>query len=1660
LYLHGWGSKGYNFINKKINIIEMNRKHFQKFSMLALMAFIFSATLFSRILFADPPAGEVHLTQVGGVGTISLIGPSPATITASAYDTAYPQSQLGTYTLGITPPSGFVVETVKNASSVTLVSPYSQALVDHGSIIYTVTYGVDHGAHVGTTLGISNQPPAFTAGPSDGGSSAATPTNVGSNVTFTATASDPNGDNYYVAICKTAAITPHNGSAPTCDGGSWGSVGGSTVSGSPITPITYTTLASDPESNVWYAYACDGNGISDNCSAYAQGSGATGSPFYVNHAPSLGTVAIGPTCGSTASIDPGNMRNSKTTVSFSQNSMASAIAIQSDGKTLMAGFVTVGGNYDFGLTRTNADGSLDAGFGTGGKVTTAFAGSSYSLPYKVATQADGKIVVAGSTLNGSDWLFALARYSSDGSLDAGFGTGGKVTTAFNGNPSFGEAMAIQPDGKIVAAGSVSSSGNNDFALARYNTDGSLDAGFGMSGKVTTPIGSGDDLAYSVALQNDGKIVVAGYSSNGSNNDFALARYNTDGSLDGGFGTGGKVTTSIGSGNDDSNAMAIQSDGKIVLAGQSDNGGNNDFALARYNTDGSLDAGFGTGGKVTTHHAGTSDALHDLKIQSDGKIVGSGSSYDGSRSYFALVRYNADGSLDSGFGTTGRETITVGSDDSSSSVALLGSDKILAAGSSGNGSYDDFALARLKANGALDDLSGYACVSAPVTDPDSNAASSLVDVHVCSTNSFSNGACAGTELCSVKGARSGDSAQCVISNQVPIPTAHGDASAYPAYVFTVDSNGLQGTGSSVSGYAVTDMPPSIATYAVNDISPTAGGSVNASFSVLVSDDNGWDDIDTVDGLIYDSNATTLSSGTCAANEKNCYLHPSCSKVQSSSTQVTATCDGIVTWFNIDPTSPGVWKAHANAFDSSHTVVGADSATDISVGSLSAVAVAETSLAYGGIPVGGTSPTSLPTTLANVGNIPIDIGIHGTDMVAGSNSIPAAQQHWAVSSDFSWGASDHALVNSETVPGSADQGCANESVAVRAAHGSVSTDKNAYWKLRIPNPQPTGSYSGSNTFTSIVDGLCTGSDGNAPASVCGNGVTENGEACDDGNTNDGDGCSSSCQVESGYSCTGVPSVCTLTGGGAVCGNGVIETGEACDDGSNNGTPNHCNSTCSGTTSSVCGNGVIETGEACDDHNTNNGDGCSNSCAVESGYACTGSPSVCTHTGGGAVCGNGIIEAGETCDDHNTNNGDGCSSACTIEPFHTCTGTPSVCIGLIVNMGGEPFAIALQSDGKTVQVGSGVGNDFALVRYNADGTLDTSFGTGGKAFTDFGVNSEATSVAIYGSGANAGKIVVGGDEEVSMNNPGFALARYNADGSLDTGFGSDGTVTTAFWGHSDQIHSVAIDGNGKIVVAGSATISGSNDNFELVRYNADGSLDTSFGTGGKVSTVFAYGSSWDPSIAIQSDGKIVAAGETYNYTNANIALARYNANGTLDTTFGPSLNGKVNTFFSDPSNYWSNGYDVAAEAVAIDGSGNIVVGGYAADNYASDFALARYTPSGALDASFGSGGKVTTDLGSSNDMVYSIAIQGDGKIVAVGYTENGGGDERYGLARYNTNGSLDTGFGSGGKVVFNITGSSQGYANSVAIRSDGKILVGGDVNSSAGTYALTLFNGDGSY
>jgi uncharacterized delta-60 repeat protein len=312
---------------------------------------------------------------------------------------------------------------------------------------------------------------------------------------------------------------------------------------------------------------------------------------------------------------------------------ANGAVLQSDGKIVAAGVARkTNGDYDIALARYNTNGTLDATFGSGlnGKVTTDFGCPPGSFGVEaansVALQSDGSIVIAG--VCGSN--FQVVRYLSTGALDPTFGSGGRVITSF-GFTSGALSVLIQPDGRIVAGGPVQQSTRN-WGLARYLPSGALDSTFGSAGKMTTDFGGVDDGPWGLTVQG-AAIVGVGFASS----HFGVARWMmSDGSLDSTFGSGGKVTTVFGS-SEGAFGVAVQADNKLVVVG-----GGPDFKLVRYNFDGSLDATFGSGGKLTTDFFGGDDAAAAVKIQPDGRIVVGGYA-KGSLGYdFALARYQGAG----------------------------------------------------------------------------------------------------------------------------------------------------------------------------------------------------------------------------------------------------------------------------------------------------------------------------------------------------------------------------------------------------------------------------------------------------------------------------------------------------------------------------------------------------------------------------------------------------------------------------------------------------------------------------------------------------------------------------------------------------------------------------------------------------------------------------------------------------------------------------------------------------------------------------------------------------------------------------------------------------------------------------------------------------------
>jgi uncharacterized delta-60 repeat protein len=377
-----------------------------------------------------------------------------------------------------------------------------------------------------------------------------------------------------------------------------------------------------------------------------------------------------------------------------------ALKIQSDGKIIVAGQSGVYPVFHAALARYNTNGRLDRSFGLGGKATAALDAGGDGVQ-AIALQSDGKIVTAGSVIHDNFTLaFSVGRFNADGTLDSTFGNNGSVQTTFGDPAAEGNDVVIQSDSKIVVVGTSgagSYSALNDFVLARYNSDGSLDQTFGTNGTVTTHFPgmfNTGSTAFAAALQRDGKLVVAGtYVNESTPNAFALARYNNDGSLDNSFGNAGLVTTRIGGGNALAFGVVVQRDGRIVLAGYSD-GEDHDFALACYNTNGTLDSTFGNAGITTTNFSTNSDDIaYALAVGRDGTLLVGGRVGQYPVFDLGVARYTSNGQLDQSFGVGGKVMTDLGNEELGYGVGVQRDGKILLSGAIFNGSTFDFGLVR-------------------------------------------------------------------------------------------------------------------------------------------------------------------------------------------------------------------------------------------------------------------------------------------------------------------------------------------------------------------------------------------------------------------------------------------------------------------------------------------------------------------------------------------------------------------------------------------------------------------------------------------------------------------------------------------------------------------------------------------------------------------------------------------------------------------------------------------------------------------------------------------------------------------------------------------------------------------------------------------------------
>ncbi len=398
-----------------------------------------------------------------------------------------------------------------------------------------------------------------------------------------------------------------------------------------------------------------------------------------------------------ADLDTEFADNGVMTLDFGLEEQASVLLIEEDLNGLR--FVVAGrqcklgdfGDCDFLVARIQHDFQMDQSFASDGWTTASMGMSSYVSA--AAFTPSGEVLVVGDRkedeLIGVDHDFALAQFNETGELDTSFHSDGKVMTGF-GDYETPWDVAIQPDGKIITIGrqyQTPTFGDTDydFAIARYHADGSLDKSFDDNGKLVKGFGK-DDHAYAVALQVDGKIVVAGQTGR----NFIVVRFNQDGRLDKGFGDDGKVVAQWGSGEiyEEANDIVITANGQILVSGVATIGGNNDFLVARLNADGSFDSSFGSGGWIAADFDGRNDRADTLMIDDEGRILLTGCS----QQKFAVARFFQNGMPDKSFGDGGQ---ALNEDQDCGAAALGPGGRIFVAHSVDNGNNSDVQLVAFK-----------------------------------------------------------------------------------------------------------------------------------------------------------------------------------------------------------------------------------------------------------------------------------------------------------------------------------------------------------------------------------------------------------------------------------------------------------------------------------------------------------------------------------------------------------------------------------------------------------------------------------------------------------------------------------------------------------------------------------------------------------------------------------------------------------------------------------------------------------------------------------------------------------------------------------------------------------------------------------------------------
>ncbi|MCS7466941.1 VCBS domain-containing protein [Stieleria sp. ICT_E10.1] len=1142
------------------------------------------------------------------------------------------------------------------------------------------------------------------------------------------------------------------------------------------------------------------------------------------------------------------------------------------------------------------DGDLDLGFGTGGTVATDVISGDQAKD--LVRQVDGKLVTVGTSVVGSAVQFSLTRHNADGTLDGSFGTGGIVSTDF-GVPGGGgfEAGVVQTDGKIVAAGF---SGNR-IAVARFNANGTPDTSFDGDGiALVSPLGSSSSIR-DVAIQTDGKIIVAGTNFN----DLLVARLESNGAVDWSFGSSlGQAAIDFGS-SEVADAVAIQADGKILVGGHI--GSEADGLVARLLPNGTVDSQFGDGGKSIIDFAGgglTGDKILDLALDDAGRIVFGGRARTGTSSEFVVGRLTAGGELDASFG--GGDGVALnGVGFEIQEIVLQKDSKILAAGR-GSGP----AIARYNTDGSLDTRfrdGGYfedgteLQAQAIVLLPDGNFVTALFGADFILRRFIG-----GTPEAQAGG---------------PYAMYEGDTLFLDAAAST-DSNGDAITyGWELDGD--------------NDYDDAGGASLGLSWSTLVQNGIAADGNFTIGVRVTDPDGK-FSDATAALTITDPPAFTAGDPYELFGPNGLVQTDFLSSNRDLSPDI-------ARQPDGKIVLVGETNATlrNMVVTRYLPDGTLDSSFGQGGIVIPDLPGTHWAEAVA--------IQADGKILVAGSqaNKIAVLRLLPNGAPDTSFG--DGGLVSAG--PGSSNRlfgvdmaidGAGNLAVLARTSNSSAPTSLDFF----------VARFLGTNGDLDPTFGS---------ASPHGSGLV-------------------SVDFNNGFD---QPTAVAIGANNAIV---VVGRTKELVSGSNDDF----------AIARLSSNGELDS--------TFDGDGTK---VVDFGFGNDEARTVAVDAS------DRLVIAGRA---------ESASSTDFAVLRMDAAGNPDATFGssgLLTIDVGSSFDIAtdVAFDGTDlVLVGLGP-SDLPVLRLQDDGAPDPSFDADGIQTIDFGAsNDRGNAILVDGSGT----ITVAGDT-FSQD---FVLAQLDSTGQLSPDFGDGGKVVTDIQSPGRNIGNAGLAlPDGKMVVAGSSGPSPFED-FAVARYQADGTLDPSFGVGGRV--VFDSGDGEEANEVLRTpDGGLLIVGGS----SGALRVIKLLQDGTLDASYGNAGLAQHSLSFSSA--------DLAR--ARLDTAGRLVVGQTyregATGNY--DFAVVRLLPNGDLDSGFGSGGTARIDFGGTDQLV-DLAMDSTGRIVAVGLSVNSG-IQQLALARVLDTGALDTSFASGGKVTDGLGQASLG-GTAVTLDTEGRILVGG--------------------